>query len=207
MGSSSTSRRSRSSASSNSHFFDFPIVSADSGFTCVTTSPTIIESNRPLQISFRARATAITTTSLADKSSAFRGLLSEYELGEYRFQTRRYRGGLDIPYFVWGGVNMDVKTDRNDLVEWAGRTRNWKAKIEYLATVLAEERSTNVDLSGSLIVRGMPGTKVNLFVKYGKIVLKGGREVKVLSAGLADLVAVSVHGEVLDTFEPRLTLF
>lgn len=101
---------------------------------------------------------------------------------------------------------MDRKTDRFDLVEWARKTRNWNAKIASIAMTLDKERARRVDLSGSIIVRGKPETTVNLFVKYGKVILKNGKEIKVLSADLADLVAVSVTGDVLDTSEPRLSV-
>lgn len=175
----------------------FAINSSSSGFARTTNTGITLQRGTSGVLRYRIRVKAVESERLSNSDSSFVSTLTTSEREEYELEKRSYRGGLNIPFLRYCGINLDARVDRTDMERSSQSQRNYNQKATAAKEIIETTTAQNIEISGTLRATGVSfiPTTVFSFIKIARVQLQDGSSTTVVSTDANDLVAAENNGE------------
>lgn len=167
-----------------------------SGFARVSSAGLRVQRGTSGTLSYRIRVRAIEASTLANSDSTFADTLSESERETYSEQRSSYRGGLDIPFLSWIGINVGSSTSIDDMNSSFDSQSNYNEKATAAESIVNSIQEEDLEINGTLQATGVSFTPVTVlaFIKIARIQLTDGSTKTVVTTDPGELVAATPAG-------------
>lgn len=186
----------------------YAVNQTSSGYGRVTNTGLTVQRGTSGVLKYRIRVKAIEAERLANSDSSFVSTLSQSERESYELEKRSFRGGLNVPFLKFIGINLGASSTSVDMERAFDSQTNYNEKASAAQSIVNTVQTQNLEISGTLRATGTSfiPTTVFAFIKIAKVQLVDGSSKTVVTTDGGELVAATNGGEVVPSEEGEITI-
>lgn len=134
----------------------------------------------------------ISSKYLETKDRGFRSLLTDTQKTSYDNAKKGFKGGLGVTFLRAVGINLGGRYSRGKVNEAREGLRNYEELSNEARRTMGSFENVTARLSGSMTVKSYTAmlSEAVALVKFAKVTLTSGRELRVFSASKADVKVI-----------------
>lgn len=186
----------------------FAVNSSSSGFARTTNAGITVQRGTSGVLRYRIRVKAVESERLANSDSSFVSTLSTSERESYELEKRSYRGGLNVPFLRFIGINLGASVERTDMERSAASQRNYNQKATAAQKILETTTAQSIEISGTLRASGTSfiPTTVFAFIKIARVQTQDGSSTTVVTTDGNELLAADNNGRPVDSSDGTIEI-
>ncbi|CAN8072302.1 unnamed protein product [Agarophyton chilense] len=138
----------------------------------------------------------ISSEYLANKDSLFRETLNSSQTTKYDQAKKNYGGGLNVPFLRAVGLNLGGSYSRENVDEASQRLENYDSLADAARSIMESFEMVTVRVWGTMTVASYTAMRSEAvaWVKFAKVTLLDGTQLRVVSASGADVSVTDENG-------------
>lgn len=188
---------------------ELPIESSSCGFARITRIGVTVQKGGKARLKYDVRIRAIEATVIAENDGEFVALLTTTELIEYKKLKGAYKGGLNVPFLQFLGIDLGSEMSTTVILDKASDVPGFEEKAKVARRLLVETVERDIRIKGKLKAKGVScvTTSVFAFIKLARVNLgDGDGERTVLTTTNEDVEAATMNGDVVLPSKGKLDL-
>lgn len=153
------------------------------------------------QMNYDVTIDGVSSQYLESRDNVFRSALNDSQKTKYDRAKKRYGGGLNISFLRAVGINLGGGYSRTSIDSASERLQNYESLADAARTIMNSFDVVKVRVYGSMKVTSFTQARSEAvaYVKFAKVTLLDGSELRVVSASGADVSVQNGLGNELGT--------